>query len=643
MRLALLIFLSSFSFVFAQECMTKSDFTKLEQLTSLKAKEWLNRKFSTTQFPIFSRVPSSCAEEQMQEILGISQIGNFGTCFYDDSYENVLTMYQVKNYAPLYLYSCDFSCFDELLTSCRRTLKKKKEGSTSTYTYTTYILGTKNIEFRAYGEDYERNVILLYNKSSLDKILQEGEKLKIQLAKNAIEIAKLQAQLTAKCDSLARQGNAYLLQAKYDEAQALFRQAYLLLPSEELSDLVRKCDVLRCSGIVEEGDSLLIQKKYREAIRSYQKAIDCGADSYEVSERITKAEKQELTDSIIRLEDQANSLFLAREYHKARLIYNQILAMDSWRYETKKRISEIDAMLQFLVERRVKVYDYATLNPLNYHAALGLLEKNLTTHIGATSNGDMLFNLDFSFDTLGRNTSTYGVEGSRLGDYTEQFSELTNAFQLSPSIKNGYFINAETQKEFHVAWQTDKAKYRYTSNGIYHRRGFKSDYNAITAFLKKNYTYGTYTIESKSIAINQEDLRSLKVSSYKANAGPINVLYSMVLPGLGTKRVTYGAQGTGRMLTFLVSGGLAYGAYYLSGVLTEKYQNSAPGTGQKYQQQAEISRYASYGFAGISASIYVYDFFYVLSRGFRNTAKNKRMNQQIMDYSPIKPVTLKLK
>lgn len=623
--------------------MTKADFVKLEQRSSLNAKVWLNRKFSTALLTELPGTPPLCAEEQMQEVLGISMVGNKGACFYDYSYENSLTMYEIKNYTPIYLYECESECFEDLMWSCRKSLKKKKEGHTETYNYTSYAMGSKTLEFRTYVSDELSNIVLLYSKSTLQKVQQESVKFRLLQQQQAVEASKLQATLDREADSLVILANQLLLNTNYEDAQQTFRKAYLIKPSEELWDLIRRCDEMRCAVFVDEGDSLLVQKKYRDAIRVYQKALDCGADSYQVSEKISKAEKQELTDSIIRLEAAANSLFLAREYQQARLLYNQILSMDSWRYETKKRISEIDAMLQFLEERKYKIYDYATLNPLNYNPAMSLVEKGLMQYIGVKSNGDMLLTLDFNFDTLGKDLSRYELDGIKVGAFADQFAEITNSFQLSPSLKNGYYVNAATQRSFHVSWQTDKATYRYTTSGIHHRHGFKSDYNAISAFLKKNYTYGTYTIESKAITVNQEDIRSLKVSSYKANAGPFNVLYSMILPGLGTKRVTYGAQGTGRMVTFLVSGALACGAYYLSGVLTEKYQNAPIGEGQKYQKQAMLSEYSAYSFAGISASIYVYDFIHVLSRGFKNSAKNKRMNQQIMEYSPIKSATLKLK
>lgn len=637
----LFVFLSSFSQ--AQECLTKSDFVNLERLSFIDANEYLNGLFSSSQLNEFRNTPPECSEEQMLGIFGFNEVGNKGACYFDFSDENSMTMYQVKNYAPIYIYSCDYSCFEDLLNSCRKSLKKNKAGFTETYNVVTYSLGTKSLEFRTYFSDELSYVVLLYNKTQLNKIQLEATKNKIQRNLKEQEEAKRLKALNALCDSLVNNGNILLSQAQYVEAQAQFRKAYSLNPSEEILNLVHKCDELRCNIFIEGGDLLLLQKKYREAIRSYNQAIDCGLDSYDVSEKINKAEKQELTDSIIRLEASANAFFLAREYHKSRLVYNQILSMDSWRYETKKRIGEIDAMLLFLEERKYKVYDYASLNSSCVTSSFSLMENNLTQYIGSTSTGDMRLNIDFKFDTLGRNLSNYKVEGLRVNKFSEQFSEVTNSFQLVPSLKNGYYVNAESQKTYHLSWQTDKATYRYTSNGIKHRFGFKSDYTAITSYLKKNYTYGTYTIESKAIALNQEELRSLKVKSYKANAGPLNVFYSMILPGVGTKRVTYGAQGTGRMITYLISGSLAYGSYYLSGVLTDKYNNAPVGEGQKYQKQAMLSKNAAYAFAGISASIYVYDFFHVLSRGFKNTAKNKRVNQQIMDYSPIKSAPLKLK
>lgn len=632
----------SYGFV-AQDCFTKADFAKLQKLTSKDAKAYLDRYFSTTYESDYPNSAPECAEEMMDNVFEINKMGYDGACYYDFFNENAMIMYQIKNKAPIYIYWCDFTCYDDLIWECRKVYKKRKDGMTENYGYTTFLLGTLTLEFRTYFTDELSYVVLLYNKTQVDKSIVEAKKKYQANYLKEIEDAKALSVLQGKCDSILEIGKSLLEESKYTEAKIEFQKAFTVLPSEQIAKLVQKCDEMLCWVHIDEGDLLLAQKKYREAVHAYLNARDCGTDSYTVEDKISKVEKQELSDSVMKLEAIANGFFIARDYYSARATYNQILAIDSWRYDSKKRISEIDALLQFLAERKYKVYDYVTLESASCTNNLSVLQKSLSQFIESTGDGDMLLKVNFRFDTLGNNLSTYALEGMHNKKYYEPFNTVTSSFQLNPSSKNGYYVNAETKKSYHVMWQTDKAKYRYTHNGVKHRRGFRSDYTAVTSFIRKNCSYGTYTIESKSIELNQDAYRTIRVTNYKANAGPLNVFYSLLLPGLGTKRVTYGLQGTGRMLTFLISGGLAYGSYYLSGYLHDKSVNAPTGEGQKYLDQSNYAKYTAYGLVGISASIYVYDFFHVLTRGFKNTAKNKKVNQQIMDFVPIKADPIKLK
>jgi phytoene dehydrogenase-like protein len=155
--------------------------------------------------------------------------------------------------------------------------------------------------------------------------------------------------------------------------------------------------------------------------------------------------------------------------------------------------------------------------------------------------------------------------------------------------------------------------------------------------------YSTYTIESKTIQVNNEAFSNINVASYKAQAGPTNVIYSVLLPGLGTKRVTYGKKGTGRMISFLVSGALAYGAKVYSDQQYNLYLTSSGNESLTYYDRANMSNKIFLSSLGFAATIYVYDLCYVVGRGFKNMKKNKQINLLIPKYPPIKSQELILK
>ena len=112
----------------------------------------------------------------------------------------------------------------------------------------------------------------------------------------------------------------------------------------------------------------------------------------------------------------------------------------------------------------------------------------------------------------------------------------------------------------------------------------------------------------------------------KKLAGPLCAINSMVFPGWGTKKVSYGKKGLGRSLSFLSTLLIAIVSNNFSNKQYKAYLNE---TDQRqmniYYNNANTGHQIALVSGGISASIYLYDIIWVFSKGIKN--KKRRIYQ----------------
>ena len=639
----LLVF--SFESLQAQSCMSKYDFAKIQKLNTLEAKKYLNDFFYTTIVDEFTGKLPSCAEEKIQSSIGIKGVGFDGACYNDYNNYNRLVVYQIKNYSSIFLYECEEECYYDLLNDCEQTLKGQKTGTTEYYDFISYPISEYTLEFREYNKDVTSYIVILYNKGQVQSLLTQQYNKDLQELKRQEEDAKRLTILEEKSDSIANLADSLFANEKYLDAKLKFQEANLILTSNRLKERILKSDEMYCLSFIKTGDKLLFQKLFKEALNSYEKSKDCLNDKRIVEEKIKLVQKEMLNDSIANIVSTANLLFETQNDTLSKLKYIEVKRLDPNNMLASQRIKEIDNLIYFLSERKIKTYDYAQLESKNIENNKSLIEKHLINYISPIKSGNLSIHIHYNFDTLGLNKSSFTIDGAYAGKYKPSFDILSTQFKMIAPVKSGYFVNASTQNHYQISWNTSNAKYKISRNGIKHKSGFEEDAGSITKYLsnyKTNYkTSGTYTIESKNTQVNGDSFYNLQVKSYRANDGPTNVIYSMIVPGLGTKRVTFGEKGTGRMISFFISGALAYGAKYYSNKQYDLYLNSL--NNESLYEKANSANKVFITLLGLTSTIYIYDFFFVIRQGFKNMKKSKLINSQIQELTPIKSIDLKLK
>ena len=162
----------------------------------------------------------------------------------------------------------------------------------------------------------------------------------------------------------------------------------------------------------------------------------------------------------------------------------------------------------------------------------------------------------------------------------------------------------------------------------------------------KKFLYGDFYLQNTVVSVDNDTRSGFNLVKYNGTGGPANVFLSMIIPGLGRHRVTYGEQsGVGTTLFFFGSLGASIGLRYWSlhdnplnvnnnldmkdFFKVGKYTKESF-EGMEKGQPKRIFYYTSYAFAGLAAVIYVSDVLYTLIRGSVNVSRQAKYKKWCM-------------
>jgi hypothetical protein len=277
---------------------------------------------------------------------------------------------------------------------------------------------------------------------------------------------------------------------------------------------------------------------------------------------------------------------------------------------------------------------YAQIKPLefnnflktNYDAMNSLLKYSKEV-------GSLDYTVFIKFDINGQNLSSLKINSISYKKLKSYFNSI-NVKEIPPSILSNYSIATKEILNFNLSWEIRKQKaivrsqrIRIDNNGI---PNTLLD-NNIKAFInRQSNKNGIYKFELTHKTLNSKIYDDLRLTSLRTTDGPMNVLYSMVLPGLGTKKVTDGSKGKGKMTFFLISTALSIGSKVYSNDQFAKYKGVTDADmKQEYYDKANIANKIFLFSGGISATIYIHDFFYVISKGAKNAKRNKLLRNDL--------------
>lgn len=634
----ILLLLLSVSFGYAQtDCLTKIQLINLQSKSITEISNFLNKT---------GWYVDEVESDEVLETFGYSF--NYNVVSWVKNYSNRITIYNDGESNIVFIKTS---------TECYAKLKDDYTLNNNKYSQKSYVSGeylitefTKQpITFQFKERDrYDRSIVIFNSKKINEKIkaIEEAER---QEAERIRLEAEEEARMQRFCDSLVAYGDSLYKLMKYE--LAITKYTYVIsnscidYTSIDIEGKIDKCRKEICEKSIVKGDSLFRIKQYDEALNLYLKNKDCSKYPQSLQEKINITRIRIIDEKIIAIKNIADKYFNEKKYDLALDQYNAIILIDNSNAFALKRIEQIQDIKDLIVARKFKTFSYKELNNTEFVRFQNTLINDVNAKIDKYEKGFLNFNYLISFDTLGTNLSSVKDISTSIKEFETYFESISKSEILTPVFINSYFLRATENVYLNLKWHTDKVSYKSKSKGISSRTKQENQNNdLITKFInKQSFNYGKYKFEIKQKNVLDNVFTDISLVKYKT-VGPSAVFLSMILPGTGTLKVTYGEKGRGRITSFLLFSGLAVGAKLYSDGQFERYLDATEQSEMdKYYNIANTSHQIALISGGISGIIYLNDIFSVLSRGVKNKRASKSLRRQLRN-GPIQiqhqPITL---
>jgi hypothetical protein len=534
-----------------------------------------------------------------------------------------IILYNSTGKPNIVVYQSNSSCFNDLLKSFTST--KGKTSVDEDKLITIFKENSITIEFREYKNDYSSRQfsILVYNSAAL---YQEIQTLKAQ----AEAVKKAEAEQKKKYDDAIAEGDMLFSINKFNEAKIKYLTALEIENNVLLQSKIDLCDKAICEKLISKGDSLFDANQYEKALGVFTEAIDCSKSLLSLQKKIKITERKILDGKINTIQNKADAYFNAKKYDLALDNYNSILLLDKSNVYASEKIKQILEIKNILAKRSTTIFSYKNTNKNDLIQFQNLLLDDMKLQINKYKEGHLNLNYLISFDTLGNNLSAVKNISTSLTGYTTNLSNITSNGILKPSSEGGYFLASQENLTFDVKWSTTKNLFKSNSKGIFQKEYPNQNLNYVESFInKQRFKYGTYIFEIKNKEVNGKSYSNINLVKYRT-VGPEAALFSMLMPGMGSLNVTYGKKGWGRFTCFLLSTGLAIGSKLYSDAQYKSYLGATSQADiDKYYNNANISHKIALISGGISATIYLYDIIWVISKGAKNIKDSKPLRNQL--------------
>jgi hypothetical protein len=537
---------------------------------------------------------------------------------------NHFNLYYSSGKSSILDFRPDNACFNGLLFAFSKSLKGKSIVEYDKF-ITKFVDGNVNIEFSEFNNGEYK--ILIFDESQLDKDVAE-------IVAREEEMKKEQQELDAKYDTIVQEADDFFNTGLYEKAKLLYINASELKNSILMNAKIELCDKKICERKVAKGDSFFLIKNYEESLSSFNDALKCSSEKSVIQKKIITAETEIFNQKITSLLNQANTEFNKRNYNGALLYYKKIIELDKSNGIAVDKIAKIESIKLLLDKRSSTVFSYNALNRSEYSRFKDSVSGRLSGYVNSKTNGQIKFSYQIRFDTSGNNHSEIKVASSTIKNADQYFNKLTKSSFLKPTSEGGFFLASTESQNIDFKWNNITYKCKYNYKKMKFGQTLIDENNIISNYLSKSdLNNGKYTFKVQKATLNGQNFSNISILNYRAR-GPFNSIYSLIIPGKGSKIVSNGQIGKKRFSLFVYSAGLAYLAYLYRDDQYSRYKSSVTQQDMdKYFLNANISHKIFLLSAGFGASVYIYDFVWAYKRGVKNLKDSKYMRDNL-NFSP---------
>ena len=537
-----------------------------------------------------------------------------------------IILYNSPGKPNIVIYQSNSICFNNIFKSF---ISKGKTSIDEDKLVTTFKEGNITVEFREYKNDYSSRQfsILLYNSVVLNKEIQT-------LKEQDEALKKAQAEVKKKYDNALAEADMAFSSNKFEIAKIKYLTALEIENNIFVKSKIDLCDKAICEKLISKGDSLYNANQYDNALSIFIESKECSNYHSMVQQKIKKTERKILDGKINTIQVKGEAYLEDQKYDMALEQYNSILLLDKSNFMASEKIKQIQEIKKILAIRSTTVFSYRKTNNADFSQFKNTLLNDVSLQINKNKDGFLNLNYLISFDTEGTNLSLVKNISTSLMDYSNYLTSISQNGILKPATEGGYFLASKENLKLDIKWSTAKVSYKVNSKGIYQSEYIDQSTNGTTIPIKSfinrdHFMYGKYIFKIKDKEVNGKSFSDINLVNFRT-VGPNAALLSMLMPGMGALKVTYGQKGWGRFTCFLISSGLAIGSKLYSDAQYKSYLNATNQTDiDKLYKNANISHKVALISGAVSASIYLHDIIWVLSKGAKNKKSSKILRNKL--------------
>lgn len=269
------------------------------------------------------------------------------------------------------------------------------------------------------------------------------------------------------------------------------------------------------------------------------------------------------------------------------------------------------------------LYYYSETNPLEFNKIKSRLEESIENIVNERPEGKLNFEYKIQFTQTGKNKSEFLFKDGFGSVFQFKLEDAVAKANLNPSMIGDKYTKSKDSIVVNLNWKSQKENITYTAK----QGDLKNN------FISLNLPWGIYQTELKQKELNGLSFYDQKILKYNTR-GPVTAFNSILLPGWGTRKVTYNERNGWGRFTLVVAPILAaitsemlsksnYNNYRQTNVLIEGNMADV------YYNKANNLRRASLVFASVGLTAYIFDISWVINKGLMNKKNKNKINELI--------------
>lgn len=367
---------------------------------------------------------------------------------------------------------------------------------------------------------------------------------------------------------------------------------------------------------------------YKEMEQQIKLAEERQEREYQEQLRLEK-ERQIRDSKFQKFITEAQNLERLKKYSEALKTYKSALDVKPEEKEVQYKIIQIANLIQFLNDRNNKIYNYKEAFYLDYESINARISASITEILfdEKTINPETI-KITANVDTLGVTHIQFSSTVSEP-KLKEKFKQISKTIQLDSAHINGFTVFAQAIFEYKIMANETTIRVNKNAKGLDSK---DSNFNTYRSYIN-NALYsapmGEFTLQFNNATINGKENIKYKVLKYNCNGGPSNALLSLIIPGLGDHRVSYGKnKGLGVAISTYGLIGAGIGLKLYSNSEYRKYlESTEQNTMDQHYKRANYSNQAFYTCVIAGGIIWISDIIWVATTGTKNAKAGKLYKQ----------------